>query len=92
MQRRLAESGQVALLPSYLLLARTLFGQSLPDGVQIETQARRMARETLKALDKKWMARRFRAGVWLHRLPRRLRLLPRRLVTPSWYAYRLRRW
>jgi hypothetical protein len=91
MQQRLTESGQGMLLSAYLLLAQTLFGQSLPKGIQIETQARRVARETLTAIDNDWMARRFRASAWLLGLPQRLRALPPKLVTPSWYAYRLRK-
>ena len=85
--QRLDAVGAGDALRSYLLAARRLFSQPLPDGVFL-------TRTALRAEGRFWFRLRHprlgRGLEWLARYRRRLPNLPKRLLTPAWYPAKYR--
>jgi hypothetical protein len=81
---------------AYLLAVQTLFGQPLPTGVAPGPAARRAEARFWTRLEHPGRGRLLELRWQVRRYARRLRNLPRRLVTPTWYPakwfYLRQRW
>lgn len=81
--RRLDGSGLGDALRDYLLLAFLIFGQPLPSGVIVNPRIYRTER-------RRWFWARHPRLSGGYRFSKRLKRLPRKLVTPSWYPQKYR--
>ena len=94
--RPLDRAGVGAAVRAWLLAAQTLFGQPLPAGVEPGPAARRAEARFWTRLEHPRRGRLLELRWQVRCYARRLRNLPRRLVTPAWYPakwfYLRQRW
>lgn len=83
--RPLDRVGVGAAVRAHLLAAQTLFGQPLPAGVEPGPAARRAEARFWTRLEHPGRGRLLELRWQVRYFARRLRNLPRRLVTPAWY-------
>ena len=91
-QSCLVQCGHGSVLPVWLLLSQSLLGQPVPSAIAISNGDLRMTDEIHSVWDDHWFRRYRRALLWSHRLPERMCLLPRKVVTPNWVRLKLREW